>query len=344
MSADARLRFGIVGCGDIARFMAFAGWLNRGIKIEACVDLDGDRAASFARRFRIPACFTDYQQMLETVPLDVVYLAVPHYLHHPMILEALGRGKHVFCEKPVTINLDQALDICRKVKETCLKVGVNYQYRYDSGCHALARASLKGDLGRIYYSRCNVSWRRTDEYFTSCTWHAEREKAGGGTLITQASHALDILLWASPAQPASVFGIVDQCKFTDVEVEDLCLAIVEMSDGSKVQLAGSMSAAHELPVSLEVYGSRATGLYKGPMWPRVKFKGAKVKKSRPPIKGVHALTRSLEGFRRWVVDGLPYLTPVEESMPVLAVVEAAYRSAETGCKEEVDNRFIEFLE
>jgi len=108
-------------------------------------------------------------------------------------------------------------------------------------------------------------------------------------------------------------------------------------------VTGSMVATPEQRVTIEIYGSHGTGLYSGPALPWVRFKGLRIKKAKPPVKGLHALFRSLEGFQKWVMEGQPYLTPVEQSLPVLAVIASVYRSAVTGKREEVDQRFIDYL-
>ncbi|MCP4757532.1 MAG: Gfo/Idh/MocA family oxidoreductase [Proteobacteria bacterium] len=337
------INIAIVGCGDIARFTAFAGRINRKIRLAACVDVDPDKAASFAKRFRIAEFYTEYETMLERSEIDVVYLAVPHHLHYPMIMTALDRGRHVFCEKPITIELDDALEICRFAGKQKRKVGVNYQYRYDKGCYALAQAANRGDLGDLYYARCNVPWHRKSTYFTQAKWHASLEQSGGGTLLTQASHLVDIGLWALGGRPARAQGTARRTVFKEVEVEDLYLGTIEMENGRLLQIASSMVAKPEQPLGMEVYGSQGTGIYSCSFFPKVFFRGVKVKKAVPPVKGLHALFASLEGFRRWIADDMPYLMPVEQSLPVLAAIQALYRSSKTGNSEPVDDRFLEFI-
>ncbi len=332
-----KLRLAIVGCGDIARFIGIAGKLNRKIEISACVDINEKRAASFAKWFRIRRFFTDYDTMLENVDLDAVYLAVPHNLHFAMIMAAMEKGLHVFCEKPVTTQLDDALTICRVATKNGCKVGINYQYRYDKGCFALAKAARSGELGERYYAKANVPWNRKIEYFSKVKWHGSLEQSGGGTLITQASHVVDIGLWVLGGKPVNALGMGKKRKYREVEVEDLFMGTIEMDNDSLLQVTSSMIAVPERPLSIEVYGSKGTGIYKGPNIPRVSFKGVKVKKAAPPVKGIHALFASLEGFRQWVKEDTPYLMPVEESLPVLSAVQALYRSSETGVKEPVNS-------
>ncbi len=341
----SKLKIGIVGCGDIARFVAVGCLLNRRITAAACMDTDGSRARSFARRFRVNRAFDDYDAMLESAGVDAVYLAVPHYLHRAMIEKAVGRGLPVLCEKPIATNIDDALAVCRLSQRTGIKIGINYQYRYDTGCYALVKAAQSGALGDLLYGRCNVPWHREKGYFTGAPWHADKMKSGGGTLLTQASHIIDIALSSLSGEPVTVRGEAARRVFSDVEVEDLGMGIVGLSNGALLSITSAMVAVPERPAIIEVYGSKGTGIYTGSDFlPKVRFLGTGVKSERPPVRGAVALFRSIEGFRRWVVDGVPYLAPASSTLRVLAVVEALYRSAARGTREAVDDRYRQFVE
>lgn len=336
-----KFRIGIIGCGDMSRFMTIAGKVNREIRIVACADVDEKKAKRHARLFGIPEVYGDYKEMLDNLEMDAVYVAVPHYLHFPMINDAIDAGIHVFCEKPVATTLDDAIAICRISQEKGVKVGINYQYRYNAGCYALYRASQKGDLGELYYGRCNVPWHREKAYFEQGRWRSKKKEAGGGTLLTQASHTIDILLWALGGRPVSALGVVANKKFKDIEVEDLGMGIIEMENGAVAQICSSMVANPEQKVTIEIYGEICTGIYKGSDYlSKVIFKGRKVEKEKPPVRGIHALTRGLEAFRRWVVYDEPFLNSAEDSLPVLASIMAIYRSASSGKKEMVDTDFL----
>ena len=338
-------RIGMIGCGDISRYVALLSRINPKIRIVACSALHEESMQAFAKKYRIPQCFTDYRELLDKVEMDAVYLAVPHNLHFPMVMDALDRGFHVFCEKPISHNMDEALEICRVARQKKLKIGVNYQYRYDPKCYTMVMASQNGQLGDLYYGRCNLPWHRDMDYFEISPWHCTLEEAGGGTLLTQASHVLDLLLWSFNGKPVAAQGITGQRVFTDVEVEDLAMGMLEMADGSMLGVTSSMISVPAQPVSIEVYGSRGTMIYTGFESSRkLKVLGTRVKKAKLPVRGIHALSRSMDAFRLWVEKDVPYLVPVEQSLPVLAAISAIYRAAQTGKREEVDTRYMEFID
>jgi len=327
-----KLQLGIVGCGDIAGYTAWVSKLVPRVKLSACCDVNEERVRSFAKRHRIAQTHTDYAEMLEKARLDAVYLAVPHNLHYEMILAAIKLGLPVLVEKPITRTLKEG----KKLVETAAehKIGVNYQYRYDKGCYALGRAVQDGALGQVHSIRVNIPWHRKQAYFDAAAWHKTIAQAGGGTLITQGSHFLDVALWALGEKPVSAMGYAASPGF-DVEVDTLAHGIVETGGGTLISITSSMVASSEQAVTIEIYGEQGTVRYRDLPRPSLKFSDVKIRKERPPEWGVHALQRSLAGFANWVLDDKPYLIPAHQTLPVLAAVDGIYRSARSGKRETV---------
>ncbi len=329
-----KLNLAIVGCGDIAGFTAIFSRLVPQVHLSACCDVNAERVRGFAKRHRISQVFTDYKDLLEKSSTDAVYLAVPHHLHYEMVLAAVKVGKPVFVEKPLTRTQDEAKQLIQEIGEA--KVGVNYQYRYDSGCYALARAVQSGTLGKVHSMRINIPWHRTQKYFDGAAWHKTIAHAGGGTLITQGSHFLDVALWALSESPISAMGYAKNPLF-EVEVDTLAHGIIETRSGTLISVVSSMVAATEQRVTIEAYGERGTAIYADRPLPHVKFIGANIKKARPPEWGVHALQRSLAGYANWILNDKPFLIPAASTLPVLAAVDGMYRSANTSQRSKVES-------
>lgn len=339
------MRLAIIGCGAIAQYMTWFARLNRNIRLVAACDRSAAKVETFARRFRIPHTFTDYTVMLAETELDAVYLATPHHLHYEMLEAAIHHHIPVFTEKPITRTLAEGEAIVRHAAAHGVKIGVNYQYRYDTGCYQLARAVQNGALGTIHSARINVPWHRQADYFEQAPWHSRVVTAGGGTLITQGSHFLDVVLWALEGDtPQTALGYTAQRQFKTmkgdgpeqaIDVEDLAQGVVAMASGALIQICSSMVASSEQAVQIEMYGDKGTAVYSSSPWPRVSFRDVRGPRYRPPQRGFHALQRSLEGFRAWVMADTPYLIPSAAALPALSVVEAIYRSAHTGQREAV---------
>jgi UDP-N-acetyl-2-amino-2-deoxyglucuronate dehydrogenase len=320
-----RLNIGVIGCGDIAGYTALLGRLIPQIRFSACCDVNPDCADAFSRRHHIPFQTTEYETLLQRDDVQAVYLAVPHDLHYGMILAAVEAGKPVLVEKPLVRTLAEGRDLLARIGGN--KVGVNYQYRYDRGCYQLYETVRSGALGSVYSVRINIPWHRSESYFSSSAWHASKSRAGGGTLITQGSHFLDVVLWMLGEEPVSAVGEIASPGF-DVEVETLAHGVVKTDAGTLISITSSMVAASEGAVTIEVYGERGTAVYSDKPLPRVRFHGVRVRRVSPPVRGVHALQRSLAGFARWILHDQPYLIPAQEALPALAAVDLIYRSAQ----------------
>ncbi|MFZ4615122.1 MAG: Gfo/Idh/MocA family protein [Rectinemataceae bacterium] len=330
------LRLGIVGCGDIAGFTALVSRLVPALRLAAACDHDPDRVASFARRHGIRATYTNYDEMLGSGNVDAVYLALPHDLHLPMACAAIAAGLPVLVEKPLARNLPEGRRLVAASEAANVKVGVNYQYRYDRACHALHGLLAEGTLGTVRHARINIPWHRERKYFEASPWHRSISRAGGGTLITQGSHFLDVALWSIGKAPVSAMGYVASPGFDadiDVEVDTLAAGIVETEGGALISISSSMVAAREGRVSVEVYGERGSAVYTNKPWPRLVVWAPGLRASRAPLPGVHALQRSLAGFVGWVLTDRPYLVPASEALSVLAAVDGIYRSAASGKRE-----------
>lgn len=325
-----QIRMAIIGCGEIAHYVALLSRFVPRLTICACCDLDQTKATAFARRHRIPAAYQDYNALLEREAVDAVYLAVPHDLHLSMTLEAVKAGKNVLLEKPLARNVREGKQLIAQIGDH--KVGVNYQYRYDHALYSLARTLQKKELGQIYSMVIQVPWRRERVYFENSSWHRSLERSGGGTLLTQASHFLDWAFWALGEKPFSAMGYTASLGF-DVEVETLAHAIIQSECGTLISIVSSMICSQERKVSIEIDAQYGWAMYCNKPLPSVKFQGIKVKAEQPPVRGFHALQRSLVAFVAWCLDEKPYLIPAKEALPALIAVEAVYRSARTEKRE-----------
>ncbi len=331
---------GFIGCGDIATDLARVIGMTPGVRIGSCADPDGARRAAFARRFAVRALYDSAEELMEKERPDALFVGIPHHLHYPVVMRALDTGHNVLCEKPLAIAMEQARGMVDTARGKNLKLAVNYQYRYDRNAHALIMLCREGLLGDISHCRVNMPWHRGPEYFASGAWRSRKAEAGGGTLLTQTSHWIDIALEAMGGAPVAATGMTARRRFADVEVEDLGMGTVELANGALLSVTGAMTVNPHQKVTIEVYGERGTAVYTGPDdFPpssKLKLLGVKKKRYSMPFPGLFSLQRNLIGFVRWVRDGVPYENEAARSLPVLATVLALYRSAESGQKEAIE--------
>ena len=313
------------------------------IEIAAAVDPIIEKAIKLAGQNH---SYQNAEDMYRNEDFDLVYIATPHHLHKPMIKQAFEEGKHVFCEKPVTTSIEDAREILKLDKKySNLKLGFNYQYRYDYNCLNLVNAVQEGHLGEIYYATCNVYFSRSSDYFNEGEWRTKKETAGGGTLLIQGSHIIDIMIWAL-GEPVNVIGKIDNLKFKNIDVEDIGFGIIEFENGSYGQVSSSMIIKSRKRrsidrVELNVFGENGSCYYQGP-WPlsSIKWEGVKEYKIKEYNQGVSHFAECLKAFSNWILDDKPFLNTAQESTKVLGLIFALYKSSKTGRKEKVNSFLI----
>jgi len=338
LSSVKNIKMGIIGCGLITSELRFFSKLLKNVKIQAATDLILKRAVKIARKEH---AYTNGEKMFMNEDLDAVYIATPHFLHKKFIEQAFIEGKHILCEKPVTISLDDAREILKLDKRyKNLKLGFNYQYRYDPNCANLIQGIKKNQLGDIYYSNCNVFFSRDLNYFNKGGWRTKIATAGGGTLLSQGSHIIDIMIWAL-GEPKSVIGKISNLKFKNIEVEDIGFGIVEFENGILGQINNSMIVEPRIRAAddiceLLIFGQKGRVTYLGP-WPSsIEWFGEINLKTLNELKEPPPFITSINNFGEWILEDKPFLNTTEESTKVLRLIMALYKSSKTGKKEKIE--------
>lgn len=187
-------------------------------EIAAVCDTDESRFSVYAE---LPH-YTDYKKMLDEIRPDVVHICTPHYLHAEMIIESLKRNINVFCEKPMCIKREDIAKILKAEAESSAQLGVCLQNRYNAA-NIFVKDYLKNK--HIRDAAGFVVWHRDKEYYNSAPWRGKRDTEGGGVLINQALHTLDLLQWFI-GEPDYVTAAVSNLTLADdIEVEDTVSAL-----------------------------------------------------------------------------------------------------------------------
>ncbi len=323
------MRLAVVGCGDAARAVGLASRFVRRCRIVAAADPDARRRDRFARAHGA-AGYGDWREVLNAGNVDAVYVAVPHDLHRGIALAFADRGMGVLLEKPVAASLADSERLADE-QPAGAKIAVNYQYRYDP---LIARMLGAADrLGSLLYTQVIVPWYRSADYFREAAWHASAARSGGGTLLTQGSHGLDIALCVG-GPPVRATARVFHRLHTSSETEDLASAIVETGSGAPVFITSSMVSRPGAQVSIAMYGSSGSLIYHGPQ--RARLRAYRVRVGRSIVlTQLHPYVASVAGFRDWVEGGPPHRCTVADALPVMRAIDGAYRSARTGMSAEI---------
>ena len=336
------IRVGIIGSGGIAKAAHMPGYLaTEGVQVVAACDVMPGRAQAFADEFGMPAAYDSYEEMLAKEDLDAVSVCTPNYAHKDATVAALKAGKHVLCEKPMAMSLDEANEMAAAAKDagTILQIGLNW--RFTSEAQLLRRYVEAGDLGDIYYGEATCLRRRG---IPSWGVFTQKRLQGGGSLIDVGVHALDLTMWLmGNPKPVSVMGATYMAfgKRDDVvnpwgawdtkvfDVDDMGIGMIRFDNGATLILRASWAANLEDASGNRVIGTEG-GAQTSPFKLFMQQHGALIDVTPTRLPEVRAHTEEIRHFVGCIRGEHDCLVKVEQVLDVQAVLDAIYASAESG--------------
>jgi predicted dehydrogenase len=256
-----KINFGIIGTGFIAPFHAEAISQATGFaRLVAVAGTNKSTAGAFARKYGVKTVYSDYRKLLAQQLIDAVVICTPHSLHAPMTLEAFESGKHVLVEKPMAVNLKEADKMIASSKEKNLKLAVGFQSRFNKYVIDLKKALSEGKFGRIVTVSATLRWYRPADYFLQKKWRGKSMTAGGGVLINQAIHLIDLMQYFL-GQPESVFCMSETLTH-DIEVEDVSASILKFQNDSLGLIEATTSVRPKQAPSLVICGGEGLAFLK----------------------------------------------------------------------------------
>jgi UDP-N-acetyl-2-amino-2-deoxyglucuronate dehydrogenase len=254
-----KLRFGILGCGVIGPHHALAiSGLSDDAELLAFADRNAERAAKLAQEYG-GRVYDTLDQLLSNPDLDAVCICTPSGQHAEQAIAVLQAGKHVVIEKPVDITL-AAIDRLLAVQRTSgRKAAVISQHRFDLATRIVSEAAKNGDFGRLTVGTAQVAWWRSQGYYDSGDWRGTWQWDGGGALMNQSIHTIDLLLAVmGPAVEISAYtGLLAHER---IEVEDTAVAILRFAGGALGIVEGTTAAYPGLTTRLTIHGDRGSAI------------------------------------------------------------------------------------
>jgi predicted dehydrogenase len=345
-----QLRAGIIGCGKIAINHADTLRDFPGATLVAVCDSDVERAKQFGDSYSVTGVFCDAQQFFEESDLDVVHICTPHPSHEQLVLMAATAGVHALCEKPLAVDLASADRMIAAAAEAGVKLGTVFQRRYWPAARRIRSAIEDGTLGTPILGDCTVLIRKDRAYFEEDAWRGRWDTDGGGVLMNQAIHYLDLLQWyLGPA--VRVTGRIATLRHAGyIEVEDTAVATIEFEGGALATVRATTATDPSLGYRVTVTGDAGAtvSLIESPIggpgvndvWAvdraeEYSLPWASDIDSSPPQSEVH---RNLKPFHAMQVrdfldavveDRRPEIDGIE-GRKSLALVQAIYESSRTG--------------
>ena len=246
-----KLRVAIVGCGNVSKRHFEAAFNNENSVLVACCDNVSAKADNMAEKYNIKAYYS-FDEMMNDADFDVLHICTPHYLHPVMAIAAMEKGKHVFCEKPLAIHYADAVKMCECSKKNDVYLAACFQNRYNLSSQYIKDIVKSEKLGKIVAVKGNVTWDRDEEYYSD-DWHGTLEKEGGGVIINQCIHTLDLIQWLIDDEVVSVDGSVSQKRLKGkVETEDTADALIRFRNGVEALFYGTLCYKTNSSVFLEI--------------------------------------------------------------------------------------------
>ncbi|MEM3576164.1 MAG: Gfo/Idh/MocA family oxidoreductase [Thermoproteota archaeon] len=338
-----KVNVGIIGCGIIAPSHV-SGYLKSGMaNVVALCDKKTEKAKALAERFNLSEVkiYSDYEQLLQDPEIDAVSICTPHYLHAEMTTKAAEYKKHVLCEKPMAISLKQADEMIRACKKNGVKLEIVFQYRFTPDTRKIKEEFENGKFGIPIYGEAVVKWYREDSSYyyadeTARSWRGKWSTEGGGALINQSIHTIDLLQWIMG--PVDYLYAIYDTRTHNIEVEDLAVAALKFKNGALGTILGSV-ALRPQENWLGIYGSKKSVIVGSDLKIVKQWEEEGKSKVIDEVKEKEeTLTPSvghdgvIEDFLRSIVeDKTPYVTG-EEGRKALEIVLAIYKAHKTGSK------------
>ncbi len=249
------IRFGILGCGMISSAHADSITSIPDAELVGVFDMSADRCRAFADTYGVKAYGT-MDALLSDDAVDAVCICTPSGFHADNALRVIEAGKHVLVEKPLALNTDDCDKIIEAAGKHGVKASVMSQLRFARTTQVLQSLVTEGALGRIVTADILMKYYRSPEYFAQSSWRGTWKHDGGGALMNQGIHGIDLLLHIM-GKAKSVYGMARTLSHS-IEVEDTASAVVEFENGALGLIQGTTSVSPGYPRVLTISGTKGT--------------------------------------------------------------------------------------
>ncbi|WP_159705161.1 Gfo/Idh/MocA family protein [Arthrobacter sp. 18067] len=247
----------IIGCGDISTVHFSAISSLAGVQLAAVCDTDPGRLEAASAAHGVPG-YANYLDMLQEVRPDVVHVCTPHHLHASVAADCLERGVNVIVEKPLAHTLAEGKRLIEVAERSTAKIAVCFQNRYNATSQAMRKLLDDGGLGQVIGASATVMWHRDGDYYRSRPWRGTWAEGGGGLMMNQAIHTVDLLQWLV-GDVAKVEGRASTRSLAGViEVEDTAEFVAEHVGGARSVFYATLANAVNAPVTLDIVTEKAT--------------------------------------------------------------------------------------
>jgi len=330
------IHVGLIGAGNISDTHAAAAAAIEGVRVVAVCGRTREKAERLAARAGATA-YDELARFLEHRPMDLVVIGSPSGLHAEQGIAAAKQGLHVLTEKPIDVTTLAADRLIAEADRAGVTLGVIFQDRMKPDVRRLKALVDGGRLGTPILASASVRWHRPPEYYQASAWRGTRALDGGGALMNQGVHTVDLLLWLfGPVR--RVFGRT-ATRLHPIEVEDTVVAVLEFASGAIGTLEAATSAYPGYPRRIELTGSEGTVRLEGDRLAAIDLRQPvegevaadanpiSVAASSPVVADTTAHRAVLEDFIAAIAHRVPPSCDGAQGRASVAVIEAVYRSS-----------------
>ncbi len=341
-SISRRLKTGIVGCGNIAPAHAQALATLPQSEFWACCDTDAARVNALAATYSVPNVLTDLDAFLAS-GVEAVMVCTPHKSHEAIVTRAAEAGVHVLCEKPVAVELDQADHMIAAAGAAGITFGVVFMRRFWPASQRIHQAIASGQIGIPTMGMCQSLLWRPESYFAQADWRGTWTGEGGGVLMNQAVHAIDLLQWFM-GPVTEVYGKYATLVHGDyIDVEDTVSATLTFASGGLGIVQAITTADPPFGYRVSVHGSKGASLsvWESPegeqgfndIWTldptgEQRAQWETEERGKPGFPGFHTL--QIEDFLQAIIEEREPAVTGAEARKSLAIIQAIYESSRSG--------------
>ncbi|SKB70130.1 Predicted dehydrogenase [Arthrobacter sp. 49Tsu3.1M3] len=329
----------IIGCGDVSvvHFEALAGMDDA--ELVAVCDADPARRVAAQEAHGVPG-FEDYREMLDVAAPDVVHITTPHHEHAAIAIECLRRGVHVVLEKPLAHTLAEGERLLAAAADSTAKIALCFQNRYNAPVQEMRRLLDSGELGQVLGASATVMWHRDADYYLSRPWRGSWAEGGGGLMMNQAIHTVDLLQWLVGDVVALAGSASTHALAETIEVEDTAEFAALHSSGARSVFYATLANTVNAPVTLDISTERATLNLRGDL--TVTYDDGRSEAVRERVTGSggrsywgvsHALL--IADFYAGLAQPGPFWIDAAEGAKSLRIVKELYRQSYPGSEEKV---------
>jgi len=333
---NEKLNIGIIGCGTISAVHAKALKKSKNGEIVSAYSRNKENLTKITNEFSIDG-YTELDEFLDDPNINAVSICTPSGTHLDYAEKAAEAGKHVIIEKPIEVSLERAKKIIEVCKSNNVRLAVIYQNRFIDDVVKMKQTIEEGKLGKIFMADAYIKWYRSQEYYNSAEWRGTLELDGGGVLINQAIHTIDLLLWLA-GDVEHIYAKVGTFTHSDIEGEDNAVATLKFANGALGVIEGSTSVVPAFKRKIEIHGENGTAVLEGDSFKLLRTEEelsqdkveTKNSGGSNPLAGFSVEPHKLqfEQIINAIINNEKTVVSGEDSLKSLGVVKAIYESSE----------------